>query len=314
MHRILFIFSGLLFLSSCSILNIKTSDNNYYTSQYPDGYYTTLPFRLEQDRILISTFWGDEQKEYILSLDNHAPFSLHDHLMDTTFRFISKINNAITSVTGDKSASVLYKYLNTFRFGTMKVETPLLNAIPLVEIPKHYKMSQSPTDGIFGMPFMNNGIWKIDFENKQLYLAHSIDSFDISDAFWVSDAKFDNFNIIDIPLKNDKGQTFHVHLDLGSNFGIELAGKDFKKLIPQEDIVKSTMQIQHISGITETVIMTSKNQTIKIDNHSINVDLTGDDSYKLHHGLMGVGFLKQFSFIIIDNINKKLYFSNKRIG
>lgn len=125
---------------------------------------------------------------------------------------------------------------------------------------------------------MNNGIWKIDFENKQLYLSHSIDSFDVSDAYEVSGAQFDNFNIIDIPLKNDKGQTFHVHLDLGSNFNIVMAGKDLKKLVSQENIVQSTMQIQHISGIAETVKLTSQNQTIKIDHHSVNADLIGLDA------------------------------------
>lgn len=56
--------------------------------------------------ILISTFWGDEPKEYILSVDNHAQFALYDDLMDTLFEFLYKINNAKVL------SQVIYLHLN----------------------------------------------------------------------------------------------------------------------------------------------------------------------------------------------------------
>lgn len=271
----------------------------------PTHFKTKVPFILDNGCIYVNTIVANNGTVRVLQLDNHAPTSLLSKPIDNT-PSMTRLGTFFLDrpvADGGKIKNIIY-LADSLRLGGVLFKKVMVN-----KIPDYFK--DDPVikyhDGLLGTNIFLKGVWKIDFENKILTVASSIDSIeDLKYARKIS-AKFTDKNLIKIKIDFPFNITETAEMDLGADMDIIVSKKTIEKVDVENYRRKIKSDFMSVKGITTTNFYFLKNQTIKIDNNPYMATIYSNDL--VNASFIGVGFFSRFKFIIIDYTDKNLYLS-----
>jgi hypothetical protein len=298
-----------LFVSIFFILGKCAMQKPIITSIEPKHFSIQIPFQSDSKGIILPTYWGPGKKEYKLYLDNHSPSWVNDSILR---------NNASVS----KSKDFLYS-TRTADGKKIKGDVYICDSISLGKVGfsnvAFYNISNETnagkTDGVIGENMMTEGIWKIDFEDNMITFASSIDSLKwfLKESESLHAVFTDKGIEIEITFSNTVKKKFE--LDLGFNGSI---------IMPEDEFASITGT--HTKVFNRLGKFSTPASAVTIESHYITDSIKAGNYYFDSHfvqpvstnemvkeKLIGLGFFKQFGFLIIDYKNKAVYLSKYRL-
>ncbi|OQP38609.1 hypothetical protein A4H97_17950 [Niastella yeongjuensis] len=265
---------------------------------------TTIPFEFVEGSIIINTYWGKEGTPVKLKLDNGANTVL-DTLTKSTLKDIRETNTPDKVRHTPNGQAIMGHYLvaDNVRVGDLNFRD-----VPFMPVPH-----RSGTDqGLLGYNMLKKGIWKIDFEHKQITFATTMDSIvGLNDAKPFP-AKFGRHGDIEVEMLIDDVQKEKVNVDFGYNGDLTLPPASFTPLVKNRYVFKGTGTSSTIAGVVNTRFYLYEHAIFSFKGNKYfdyEVSTTDVDKDKL----LGARFFSDFKFVIIDFVNKKMYVSNGEI-
>src|SRR5690606_12850406 len=159
--------------------------------------------------------------------------------------------------------------------------------------------------GVLGRNVTRSGVWFFDFNTNKLILANSIDKIDIPSSCNVLDVKF-NFveDIIFTP--QNEGKEVKRKLDFGYAGMVLLPAKVLNKY-RFSDTTSKLVELGSLSGSSFTTKIYATDKRMEMGGEMYNVNLESYSSYESKNGLVGLGFFRQYRYLIIDYSKGKLY-------
>jgi len=268
-------------------------------------FYTAFPFTLyNNESIHINTYWGSNNELKVLKLDNHAPTAIDEHLIGN-IQQVQFIGNSILkkrTPDGKGIPNKIYYYDEGIRLGDITFHKVVLNAVP--------DRTTRNDMGLLGGNLMEKGIWKIDFEKREILFTSSLDSIaDLKNAE-IIESKFTFTNSIKFKVQLDQKMRHIFEFDLGYNGALILPKKDFDRFHFEDSIKSSLGKMGTAVGAQEAHYFFVENQMFEIGDKSFTSNIMANDLNK-KLSFIGLGFWKEFKFIIIDYNNKKFYVSKE---
>jgi len=157
-----------------------------------------------------------------------------------------------------------------------------------------------------GESIMEHGIWKIDFENSRITIASNIDSIKGLRAAKMLPAVFTD-KAIEIEIRFSNNNKQKIGLDLGYNGDIILPAAAFMLAVApgkKTAVEKRKFSTPAGSGIVDD---RSARDHIQAGGQLAEVRISSNKLVK--EKLIGLGFFRQFKFMVIDYLNKAVYLS-----
>lgn len=303
--KYLYFLLALSFASCGSVRTINKLSNSDLDKVETTAFHTVIPFDYGDNKsIILNVKLGEDTTNYYFKLDNHAPTSIDAAYIDSiNFKFLGALKLNKKTPTGDKFSQKYYT-LNMLHIGTIKIEKVVFLALP------SQKALNKQYVGLLGSNVLPKGALLIDFENKNVQFANSIDSFGIKNDKTQVSAKFtfsDNIKFNDININN---QRIKLELDLGYNAGIMLDKNNFDKVDVKKNATIRTGTSTTVSGITKSIYKVLDSANVNISGKTVLIRVVNSDVIK-NSNLIGLGFFSRFKYIIIDFPNKKFYVSKE---
>ena len=272
---------------------------------HPKDFKTQIPIRLNEQGIIITTYWGRDSIEHLLYWDNHSPsWADFNIIKDSTSLKKSQIYNYRTT-TADGTFIQGDVYLcNKVSLGNVSFfSIPFYNIIHDIN-----KRRDDKIYGVFGEELIDKGIWKIDFKNETITFTSNIDSLKEVSETNVLPSKFkDNTIELEVSFRNNIKETLEV--DLGYNGHILIPMKLYKIISAGNNKTVTDTLLFSTPGGSENILNQSAFDSVKIGKRFFQVAIASNQSDK--EMVIGARFFKQFEFVIFDYINQAVYVSRK---
>lgn len=271
----------------------------------PKHFKIQLPYETDRVGIILNTFWGRNKIRHKLYLDNNSPTWTNDQVIQ---------NNQSVS----KSKNISYR--TTVADGSfINGDVYICDSISLGQVTFNhfafYKIAGKPQAGIYeqgegvmGDNLLSLGIWKIDFKNKIITFASSLDSIgEIQDAQLLPSKFIDNTIEMELKFQHKKAQSFQ--LDLGFNGMLMMPLDEFIPFeVGNKPIYADSLRFSTPSGFK---LIENRNaiDTIRINQKLYWVILDANKSVR--EKLVGLRFFERFEFLILDYVNRTVYISKK---
>ncbi|MDE3214520.1 MAG: hypothetical protein KGM98_14925 [Bacteroidota bacterium] len=267
------------------------------SSVQPKHFKIIMPLEMSNRGIMIPTYWGANKVKVDLLWDNNSPTWANKKVI--------QIGKSIKNSKG-------YFYSTSTADGTpihgniYTCDSICIKGVTFLNIP--FYCIHDPNLGAFGDNLISKGIWEINFKEKKIIFASDIDSLpDIKNAE-VLPTSFTN-NIIKLLIQFRNNIAEEVQVDFGFNGSTMVPEKDFRKLS------KGNYQTynRNLRFSTPTNIDTLETNfsfdTIQIEKHKFKTFISSNKVAR--EKLMGLGFFRQFNFVILDFLNKAFYLSRQ---
>ena len=269
----------------------------------PEHFKIEIPYEVDKVGILLSTFWGSDKIKHKLYFDNNSPTWANDHVI--------QYNKSVS-----KSKNLSYK--STAADGTfIKGEVYTCDSISIGQVTfgnfNFYKISNEPYaekyamgEGALGENLLSKGVWKIDFKNKVITFASSMDSIGEMQNVQVLPCKFNDKSIeIEVEFPNKGTKVFQ--LDLGFNGVMIMPLEEFRSIENGNKAVDTeSLRFSTPSSFEDVANMTVLD-SIKISRNYYLERLSTNKLVK--ERLIGRYFFEHFEFLILDYINRSVYIS-----
>jgi hypothetical protein len=212
-----FYFYFLFLLLSCSS-QIKDA-----VTVIPKVFKINFPYEIRQGGIIISTDWGRDRIKRNLLFDNNSPTWLNQiNILNYNSISKSKIFSFNTSASdGNKILGDVYR-CDSICIGPITFANVHFYTI------KNKNLSKKEIEGAIGEDLISKGVWKINFKDKNLTFASTIDSIQMEHALKIA-SKFTTEGI-KIPVTFRNHESRDMLLDLGFNLFILLPSSEFAKI------------------------------------------------------------------------------------
>ena len=257
-----------------------------------------LPLQTNARGIVLPVSFGAAKKIYLLNLDNHSPSWVNNTIINGNPAFVAAEGLVYKSHTAEgNTISGPVLMCDSVGIGSVCFSNTALYNISTPANP-------ATADGVIGENIMRTGIWKLDFENKQVQFASSVAGITGWEDSRPLPAVF-KADAIEVIIAMGNGKYIRPELDLGFNGAIILPTAIFEATLGGSTAVsKSNMRFTTPSGDAETTT-TYSNQKICAGSACFVSLITTNDIVK--EQLLGLSFLLQFRYVIIDFPGKKLY-------
>ncbi|SDH21950.1 aspartyl protease family protein [Chitinophaga filiformis] len=303
MKRMHILFGGLLILTVpafSQIPKVKLESIRNNVSVKRSEIKTSIPFELVDGNIIINTYWGKEGQPVKLKLDNGAN-TVVDSLTKITLKDIRETNTPDKARHTPNGQTIMSHYLVTdnVRVGDLNFKN-----VPFLPVPHQ----EGPEQGLMGINMLKKGIWKIDFEHKQISFATTIDSIEgVKDAKPFP-AKFNRDGDIKVEIEIDHSQKELVSVDLGYNGDLVLPPASFTPVIKDKYVYKATGTSSTIAGVVDTRFYLYEHAVFSFNGDTyLDYEVSTSDIVK--DKLLGAGFFSDFKFVIFDFVNRNMYVS-----
>ncbi len=298
------IAAAILALTSFSACSIMRYAGRITMNQ--EHFKTEIPFTIEKNMaIVVPLKFGSDQQQYRFHLDTHAPesdFGSRGHLEAS--KHISYLGASSISVKTTSGENIDRAY---YKADSIYIGSVLATDVSLVRNPEKQRTladTAYPTfDGILGVSLMRPGIWKIDFEHNTITFTSSMDS--LSNVS--SKTLFAESDLFDIFKTEVSFDGFHqkMSVDLGANTGILMALKDMSQVknFKQAEVKESTMKTA--AGVSNQTFYKLTNEQAVVNNRPYQVNVLGHKDQTT--AVIGLGFFRQFKYIVLDYPAGKLY-------
>jgi len=252
----------------------------------PKEFKTAMAFEIRDGKLFIPTYWGKEKVKQLLAFDTHAPTWADSSILNNN-NSVSRINNLLfrtTTIDGTKLTGSIYR-CDSIRLGSVRFDKVIIYNIPS----DSNGLNTRGLKAVFGDNLISMGIWKIDFNNSLITFASSLDSIDLQNSTKLP-AEFSD-NIISIDAVFPNGNHKKLAVDFGYSGSLILSRTQFAEMISSEK--------------PDSV----SNQRINIGNRKYAAILHFSETIK--ESLLGLGFFRQFKFVILDYRNKSIYVSSE---
>lgn len=169
------------------------------------------------------------------------------------------------------------------------------------------------TSGILGYDGFVDNIWLIDFTKQVISIASDLNAVRPTTELIKIISTFKKTALqekIKINVSVNGSKPIDCLLDLGYRGSILLPHKTFFKIGTSEkhEISKSIMQT--VGGETNTTFYTLVGANVNVGGIKISSDVTTTNDYSQDYGLIGISFLKQFNYLLIDFKANEVFVSN----
>lgn len=276
-----------------------------------EHFKTVMPFTLEKDMVIAAPIGlGTHGKTYRFHLDTHAPESGFSASSDVANRndihFLGNSELKIRTTSGEKIDRQYYK-ADSLYLGKV-----LVTDVSLIKIPGEQGPADTTfpvLDGILGTSLLRMGVWKIDFEHNQITFASSMDSIDSIDDKRLF-AKSDLFDMYKTTVKLN-GLEKKVSVDLGTNAHMLLALDDMKQLTDFSAAERKEGNQKTAAGLSKVVSYRLPNEPATINGEAYTLRVLGMEAQNT--AVIGLGFFKQFKYVVIDYPGHKMYVSANKL-
>jgi hypothetical protein len=271
----------------------------------PKNFKTQVPIRLNEQGIIITTYWGKDSIEHLLYWDNHSPSWADFNIIKDTGSLKKSQNYNYRTTTADGTPIQGDVYLcDKISLGNVSFSNiPFYNIVHQVN-----KRRDDKIYGVFGEELIDKGIWKIDFKNESITFTSNIDSLkEVSETYILPSRFKDDLIELKVSFRNNIKET--VEVDLGYNGDILIPMKLFNIISAGNKRTLTDTLLFSTPGASENVLNHLALDSVKIGKKFFPVSIASNQSDK--EMLMGAGFFKQFEFVIFDYINKAVYVSKK---
>lgn len=265
-------------------------------SVYPEHFKITTPFIIGTHGILINTNWGEDKRHHVLFIDNYSPSWIKKSVVQADNLLLKGSEFKFRTSTGSgKPLEGKVGICDSLAF-----ESVAFKKVPFYIIDSD--TNDKTYDGVLGSELMSKGIWKIDFKNNLLTFTSNIDSLPESlGCESILTTVESNRIMVNVGLSS--GLTQHMFVDLGFNGDLLVSQDDSVYLSSKSKFVTDKVKLSTPSD-TKIISRLSALDTVKISNHWFATFVSTTKS--TNDRLIGLQFLRRFSFIIIDFKNKKL--------
>ena len=273
----------------------------------PKNFKIQVPYKVDNVGIILNTFWGPDKINHKLYLDNNSP---------------TWANNNIIRENKSVSNSKNFAYESKVADGTfIHDEVYICDSISLGQVTfknfDFYKISNEPYagknevgDGALGENLISKGIWKIDFKNKIITFASSLDSLGEMQNAKLLPCKFiDKAIEMEVTLRGKNIKIFQ--LDLGFNGMMMMPLEEFMPIEMGNKLMFFDSLRFSTPSSFEDLENTHALDTISIDRNYYLATLTTNKLVK--ETLIGRRFFERFEFLILDYLNKSVYVSKNTI-
>jgi hypothetical protein len=269
----------------------------------PEHFKIRIPYEVDKVGIILSTFWGSDKIKHKLYFDNNSPTWANDRVIQNNRSVLKAKNLSYKSTAAD----------GTF----IKGEVYTCDSISIGQVTLKnfdlYKISNEPYagkyamgEGALGENLLSEGVWKIDFKNKMITFASSIDSIGEMQNAQLLPCKF-NDKAIEIEVTFLHRTTKIFQLDLGFNGAMIIPLDEFKSIENGNKAVDTeSLRFSTPSSFEDVENMTVLD-SIKINRNYYLESLSANKLVK--ERLIGRLFFEHFEFLILDYLNKSVYIS-----
>lgn len=264
----------------------------------PATFKIAIPFKINNRGIIIDTYWGASKTRNELLWDNNSPTWANEKVIADN-KSISVSKKFFYSTTTADGTPIHGRIYNS---DSISLGTITFTNVPFYEI-------NDELNGALGDNMISKGVWEINFRNKEITFASTVDSLKGIDSAELFPAKFtDNGIKLAISFSNNINED--VDIDLGFDGFILLPDADFFKIatcnkcVYADSLRFSTpgsnrlVQSYHISDF---ITIGANKFATKIYNNKL-----------VREKLIGLRFFETFDFVIFDYRNKLFYVSKKR--
>jgi hypothetical protein len=303
----IFFTRGVGFLQCACIYLIFTGCNQnaeINITVTPKHFKIEIPYETDRAGIILNTFWGADRIRHKLYLDNNSPTWANDRVIQNN-RSVSKSKNiSYRSTVADGS----FIKGDVYICDSLSLGQVTFNHFAFYKISgKSYAGKTELGEGVIGDNLLSIGIWKIDFRNKKITFASSLDSIGELQNVQILPSTFTNNTIeVELQFPHKKAQTFE--LDLGFNGMLIMPLEEFVSFEAGKKIYADSFRFATPSGF-ELVENRQIWDTVKIGQKLYFPRLDANKSVK--EKLIGLHFFEQFEFLILDYVNKSVYISKK---
>lgn len=273
----------------------------------PKNFKIQIPIRLNEQGIIITTYWGKDSIEHLLYWDNHSPsWADFNIIKDTSsLKKSQEYNYCTTTADGTHIQGDVY-LCDKISLGNVSFSNiPFYNIVHQVN-----KRRDDKIYGVFGEELIDKGIWKIDFKNESITFTSNIDSLkEVSETYILPSRFKDDLIELKVSFRNNIKET--VEVDLGYNGGILIPMKLFNIISAGSKRTLMDTLLFSTPGASENVLNHLALDSVKIGKKFFPVFIASNQSDK--EMLMGARFFKQFEFVIFDYINQAVYVSKKKL-
>jgi hypothetical protein len=287
----------------CSFQNCCAQNIGTNITVTPKHFKIQIPYEVDNVGIVLNTSWGSDKINHKLYLDNDSP---------------TWASNNVIQNNKSVSKSRVFSYRTTVADGTfIHDDVYVCDSISLGKVALKnfgfYKISgethpgkNEKVEGTFGENLLSVGVWKIDFKNRLITFASSIDSLGEMSYAQSFPCKFTDKSIeVEINLRNISTKKFD--LDLGFNGMMILPLKEFTQIeIGNKRIYTDSLRFSTPSS-SEIVENIYALDTIKINQSFFLTTLITNKLIK--ERLIGRLFFERFEFIILDYPDKLVFVS-----
>jgi hypothetical protein len=273
----------------------------------PTAFKMDIPFTFIENQLFIPVYFEKEKMKRVLKFDNHAPFSLRYGAIENN-PAITKVGKLfIPKPTPDgKTIPNLYYTTDSVNFGNVQ-----FNKVVLIGTSEQAPDAPNKYDGLFGKNLMEKGVWKIDFEQKILTFASTLEAIEnVKDAQKLA-TKFTEVNKIILNTTFENITIPKVEVDLGYNGYLILTKKNFDKIDPDHKAIVKATEITSVAGTQKVTGYLLPEKSGKIGDKSFNMKVVSND--KMTNNYLGMAFFAQFKFVIFDYVNKAVYVSSEKM-
>jgi hypothetical protein len=264
----------------------------------PHIFITKIPLKINDRGIMINTWWGTNKTPVELLWDNNSPTWVNEKVISNV-KDITKSKKFLYSTT---TADGSYIRGNIYTCDSIGIGGITFTNVSFYKIP-------DPLSGAIGNNIISNGVWEINFKNKEILFASCVDS--LTDKQW-AEAFASTFSRegIKIPVSFRNNITEEMDLDFGFNYDILLPNSDFDKITRGNNKAYKDSLGFSTPGSHHAVEVRHALDSIGIQK---NYFFTNIATNKLaRERLIGLPFFEHFDFVIFDYKNKLFYVSKER--
>ena len=264
----------------------------------PTSFKMLISFETNNRGIIIDTYWGANKIKNELLWDNNSPTWANEKVTSDNKSILRSKNFFYSTTTADG---------RPIQGNIYSCDSISLGQVTFVNVP-FYKISDQ-MKGVFGDNLISKGVWEIDFRERKMIFASSIDSMKDLEQAELFSSNFTNDGIkISVSFRNNISED--VELDFGFNGGILLPISDFIQITKENNNrYKSDLQFSTPSS-KQILENTQAMDTIRIQKNMFSTIIITNKLAK--EKLIGLGFFEQFEFVIFDYKNKLFYVSKKK--
>ena len=287
-----YFFFFLIVAASCTPKNVQTK-------VIPRTFKAEFIYDRYSSAVMLPVTFADSKKRYSFQFDNHSPSWINGYIIEETN--LKKVNNTsykTSAADGTKIEGDVYECDN-ISIGGIRIENLLF-----------YKIDDTLARpiGVIGENIISQGAWMIDFDNNKVIFASSVDSFDTKRILYEARHLPTNYkdNTFTIKIAFGNGVTKMFEVDLGFNGMAILPLKDFSEIIDPGKTFESDISFKTPAG-NHFIKSTTSHQKVLLGTDSVSFMFSTND--RVAEKLVGLGFFKQFEFVVLDYPNKQIYVS-----